>query len=184
MKRTIATIIFAAVCATVAMTRVAISDSGDTELIIRTVRGEPSELFNPKRAEGWGGVGKGAGWRAAAEAAVRYRVPVEVVAYHVKRESGGNPHARNPKSTAKGVLQVLHGSHAAIIGKNISRNEHFQMLSDPNHGAAVGVAHIAACYNRNPTWTPHQLWVRGHVGGLRNCGSSLDEAHQLYARNG
>ena len=114
--------------------------------------------------------------------ASRYGVPAHVADYHARRESGYRAAARNPHSTAKGVLQVVKGTHEAIIGRRLTLNEHLHMMSDPVHGAAVGMAHIAACMESRPHWTPGQLWQRGHVAGLRSCGTSLDRAAEIYAQ--
>jgi len=112
----------------------------------------------------------------------RYGVPAHVADYHARRESGYRAAARNPKSTAKGVLQVVKGTHEAIIGRRLTLQEHLQLMSDPKHGAAVGMAHIAACFEARPNWTAGQLWQRGHVAGLRSCGTTLDRAAEIYAQ--
>lgn len=110
----------------------------------------------------------------------RFGVPVEIALYHAKRESGFSPAAKNPASTAKGTLQVIRGSHAAIIGRNLSLSEHLALAGDATHGTRAGMAHIAAAYEARPHWTPDQLWRRCHVAGLDNCGTSLSRAAAIY----
>jgi soluble lytic murein transglycosylase-like protein len=75
----------------------------------------------------------------------RTGLPRTVMHDHVRRESGYVAHARNPKSTAKGLLQVLHGSHEAIVGRRMSRAEHFRLMADPAYALRVGAAHMKAC---------------------------------------
>ena len=75
----------------------------------------------------------------------RTGLPRTVMHDHVRRESGYIANARNPKSTAKGLLQVLHGSHEAIVGRRMSRAEHFRLMADPAYALRVGAAHMKAC---------------------------------------
>lgn len=65
--------------------------------------------------------------------------------YHVKRESGFRPDARNPKSTATGLLQVIKGSHEAIVGRRMSHAEHFALMKQPAYALRVGAAHMRLC---------------------------------------
>lgn len=78
-------------------------------------------------------------------AADRADLPREVMHDHVRRESDYRPDARNPRSTAKGLLQVIHGSHEAIVGRRMSRTEHFRLMADPAYALKVGAAHMKAC---------------------------------------
>jgi hypothetical protein len=75
----------------------------------------------------------------------RAGLPRAVMHDHVRRESGYRPDARNPRSTAKGLLQVIHGSHEAIVGRRMSRAEHFRLMADPAYALRVGAAHMKAC---------------------------------------
>lgn len=109
-----------------------------------------------------------------------FGVPEKIAYYHALRESGFNPAAKNPRSTAKGTLQIIKGSHAAIVGRNLSLAEHLALAGDPYHGTRVGMAHIAAAYRARPHWSADQLWRRCHVAGLNNCGTSLEEAAAIY----
>ncbi len=79
--------------------------------------------------------------RAADEAGI----PRDVMNYHVKRESGFRPDARNPKSTATGLLQVVKGSHEAIIGRKLTLSEHVSLMRQPAYALRVGAAHMRAC---------------------------------------
>ena len=118
--------------------------------------------------------------RIVDQTAKQYGVPVEYARFHVARESSFNPAAKNPGSTAKGTLQVIKGSHEAITGRSMTLAEHLASAGDPYHGTSVGMAHLAAAYEARPTWSPQHLWRSCHVGGLRNCGTSLQRAAQLY----
>ena len=72
-------------------------------------------------------------------------LPRHVMHDHVRRESGYRPDAKNPQSTAKGLLQVIHGSHEAIVQRRMSRAEHFRLMADPVYALRVGAAHMKAC---------------------------------------
>lgn len=153
------------------------ADGSDFNLIVRPPVGASTWFAPPVAARG--------DVKAVVLAtARRFGVPEHVADYHARRESGYRAAARNPKSTAKGVLQVIHGTHEAIVGRRMSLTEHLALMSDARHGAAVGMAHIAACMEARPDWTPGKLWRSGHVAGLRSCGTSLNRAAQIYAQRG
>lgn len=92
---------------------------------------------------------------------------------HVRRESGYRPEARNPKSTAKGLLQVLHGSHEAIVQRRMSRAEHFRLMADPGYALRVGAAHMKACADLMPGASAHALWRNCHVRGHGAVGGNI-----------
>ncbi len=152
------------------------ADGGDFNLIVRLPVGA-STWFSPPVAASHTDVKI-----VVLATARKFGVPAHVADYHALRESGYRAAARNPNSTAKGVLQVVKGTHEAIIRRRLTLTEHLRMMSDAQHGAAVGMAHIAACMESRPHWTPGQLWQRGHVAGLRSCGTSLDRAAEIYAQ--
>lgn len=110
----------------------------------------------------------------------RFALPRELVHYHIRRESSYDPVARNPRSTAKGLTQIIRGTHGAITRQPLTRGEHFAKASDPTHNLRVGLAHVAAAYRANPGWSADRLWRRCHVAGLANCGTSLNEAARIY----
>lgn len=114
-------------------------------------------------------------------AADRSGLPRYVMHDHVKKESGYRPNARNPKSTAKGLLQVLHGSHEAIVGRRMSRAEHFRLMADPDYALRVGAAHMKACAELMPGASSHALWRRCHVAGHGAVGGSIRQAAAHYS---
>jgi hypothetical protein len=107
--------------------------------------------------------------------------PAHVTTYHVDKESGGRADARNPASTATGISQVVYHTHIAITGERMTKQEHFRKAKDPTRSAAIMAAHIAACRENRPHWTPEQLHRIGYMGGVANCGGSLHRAAQHYA---
>ncbi len=123
-----------------------------------------------------------ANWQLAIRAGERLGIPAHVTSYHVAKESGGNQYARNPKSTATGLAQVVYRTHIAITGEQLSKQEHFRLATDPVRSANIMAAHIAACREQRPDWSPTQLHRLGYMAGLANCGSSLNRAAQHYAR--
>jgi hypothetical protein len=112
----------------------------------------------------------------------RCGVPRHHVRFTVLNESGWNPFAKNPKSTATGLTQPIIGSHSAIVGKQLTREEHRKLAHDPQHNLNVGVAHISACYKARPNWTAKQLWWNCHVQGHAAAGTSIQVARAEYAR--
>jgi hypothetical protein len=115
-------------------------------------------------------------------AAYAHGIPKDVMHYHVKRESSYNPRARNPRSTATGLLQVVKGSHEAIIGRRLSLQEHISLMSDVDHGLSVGAAHIRGCMQLMPNASPHALWKRCHYYGHGNVGGSIQIASAHYQK--
>lgn len=94
--------------------------------------------------------------------------------YHVKRESGFRPDARNPKSTATGLLQVIHGSHEAIVGRRMSRAEHFALMKQPAYALRVGAAHMRAC--KDLTTRLYDCHYHGHA----RFGGRIEMARRYY----
>jgi hypothetical protein len=112
----------------------------------------------------------------------RFGVPRHVVDEHVRRESGWNVYAANPSSTARGLFQLVRGSHAEIIGRPLSYQEHRRMAFDPTHNARLGLAHIRACMDAMPGASAERLWRRCHVQGHAAVGTSIKAARDYYAR--
>jgi hypothetical protein len=113
-------------------------------------------------------------------------VPRHVLHEHVKRESGYQPSARNPKSTAKGLTQPVRCSHAVIIGRDcrtFTKSEHFRLASDPSHNLRVGAAHIRACMALMPGASARELWRNCHVKGHGAVGGNIQMAAAYFKPN-
>jgi len=100
----------------------------------------------------------------------------EVAVFAVKKESNYNCKARNPSSTATGMLQVVRASAAAIVGRPVSRAE----LQDCEFGTAVGMAHLALCQDLLPGRSPYTIWRDCHYWGPANVGGDIRDAHKFY----
>lgn len=100
---------------------------------------------------GWGGggdpssytpagftFGDGAGsWdQLAIDAGTRYGIRPELIAAIIQKESGGNPTARNPTTTARGLMQVTKAA-AADVGAD------WDGLDDPAANVDAGTAYLA-----------------------------------------
>lgn len=112
----------------------------------------------------------------------RFGVPREIARFHVDRESGWRVTAKNPASTATGLFQPVRGSQAAIIGRPLTKAEHRALAVNPEHNAAVGLAHIRACLDARPNWTAERLWRGCHIKGHAAVGTSIQAAREHYAR--
>lgn len=119
--------------------------------------------------------------RVASEAGI----PVAVMRDHVRRESGFRPGARNPRSTATGLLQVIKSSHEAIIGRRLTLAEHIRLSSDPEYSLRVGAAHMKLCMTLIPGATALRLYDC-HYHGHARFGGSIQMAAHFYRpdRNG
>jgi len=107
-------------------------------------------------------------------------IPRAVMRFHVARESGFRPAARNPKSTATGMLQLIRGSHAAIIGRELTKDEHCRRASDPAHNLRVGAAHIKGCMALMPGASADRLWKGCHIRGHAAAGGRIEIAARMY----
>lgn len=107
-------------------------------------------------------------------------IPVSVMRFHVARESGFRPDARNPRSTATGLLQVIHGTHEAIVGRRMPRAEHYRLMQQPEYALRVGSAHIRECLRVMPGASAQKLWRECHVPGLARHGGSFQMAARHY----
>jgi hypothetical protein len=110
----------------------------------------------------------------------RFGVPHHIVNEHVRRESGWNVYAANPTSSARGLFQLIRGSHAEIVGRNLSYQEHRKMAFDPVHNARLGMAHIRACMDAMPGASAERLWKKCHVQGHASVGTSIKAARIHY----
>lgn len=112
-------------------------------------------------------------------------IPTSVMREHVRRESGFRPAARNPRSSATGLLQVVKGSHEAIIGRKLTMAEHVRLSSDPEHSLRVGAAHMRACMGLMPGASPAKLYGC-HYHGHARFGGRIEMAAAFYRpdRNG
>lgn len=105
----------------------------------------------------------------------------ETMHYIVKRESGYRADARNPKSTATGLLQLIRGSHAAIIGRELSKAEHHRLASNAEYNLRVGAAHIKACKQLMPNASADAIWRRCHIRGHAAVGGRIEMAAAHYS---
>lgn len=103
-------------------------------------------------------------------------VPVEIALDHARRESGYRCAARNPRSSATGLFQLIDGSAAAIAGRAVSRAERM----DCALGARLGLAHIRACMDLMPGASSLALWRRCHVGGHARVGGNIHHAAKYF----
>ena len=104
----------------------------------------------------------------------------DVMHDHIVRESGYNPNARNPKSTATGLLQLIKGSHEAIAGRLLTKEEHFRLAKNPEYNLRLGAAHIKACMELMPGASSYNLWKKCHVQGHRNVGGDIRTAASYF----
>lgn len=102
-----------------------------------------------------------------------------VVRYHVARESSFRPDARNPRSTAKGLLQVIRGSHEAIVGRRMSLEEHLRLMAQPEYAMRVGLAHMKACVALMPGASVKQVYAC-HYHGHGRFGGRIQMAAAYY----
>jgi hypothetical protein len=107
-------------------------------------------------------------------------IPRETMLFHVKHESGFRPDAKNRRSTATGFLQLIRGSHAAIIGRALTKAEHAVLARKPEHNLRVGAAHIRACMELMPGASAVQLWKRCHIRGHAAVGGRIEMAARFY----
>lgn len=107
-------------------------------------------------------------------------IPRSIMRFHVQKESDYNPRARNPKSTATGLLQLIKGSHEVIAGRMLTREEHFRLAVDPEYNLRLGAAHIKACMQVMPGATAEAMWRRCHVRGHRNVGGDIRVARSYF----
>jgi len=134
---------FAIVSLALLITFPAVSDGGSSMYAL--IAADANQVtFQKQRVRQWRGIDPNI-VAMVDHTADRAGLPRAVMHDHVRRESGYRPNARNPKSTAKGLLQVLHGSHEAIVGRRMSRAEHFRLMADPAYALRVGAAHMKAC---------------------------------------
>ena len=112
----------------------------------------------------------------------RFGVPRHTIRFTVMKESGWNPNAKNPNSTATGLGQPIVGSHSAIIGRPLTRAEHATLARNPAHNLSVTAAHIRACQDARPNWSAERLWRECHIKGHANVGTSIKAARAHYRR--
>lgn len=106
----------------------------------------------------------------------------DVVDYAVKRESGWDVAAANPASTARGLFQVIRGTHAEIIGRPLTYAEHRALSFNPRHHVNVGMAHLRMCQDAMPGASAHRIWKGCHHDGPAAAGTTMKAARAHYAR--
>ena len=100
-----------------------------------------------------------------------------LASYVVRRESGGNMAARNPRSSATGAMQVIDGTAAAIAGRQVSKAERKTEI-----GIALGVAYLKTCQMAMPTAADHAIWRSCFYYGHGAVGGDLAFARQAFAQ--
>lgn len=105
---------------------------------------------------------RGSVYARAESLAKHVGVRPSLASYVVKRESGGRMNAANASSSARGPMQVIDATAAAIAGRKVSRAER---MTDT--GIKLGVAYLAACQRAMPFANDHAVWrgcfYRGHA---------------------
>lgn len=107
-------------------------------------------------------------------------IPRSIMRFHVQKESGYDPRARNPKSTATGLLQLIKGSHEVIAGRILTREEHFRLAMNPEYNLRLGAAHIRECMSHMPGASAQALWKNCHVRGHRSVGGDIRVAATYF----
>ena len=143
-------------------------------------------MFADAAADALGDTGSSTGgvWGAVRDAAARYGWGAganwSALQWIINRESGGNPNAKNPRSTAYGLFQFLDTTWASVGARK---------TSDPAGQAAAGMRYIKQRYgtpvNAQAFWRSHGWYQDGgrvapvdHVeimdsGGILRPGVSL-----------
>jgi hypothetical protein len=111
-----------------------------------------------------------------------FGVRKDVVDYTLKRESGWQVAAANPASTARGLFQVIRGTHAEIVGRPLSYAEHRALSFNPKHHVNVGMAHLRMCQDAMPGASAHRIWKGCHHDGPAAAGTTMKAARAHYAR--
>lgn len=107
-------------------------------------------------------------------------IPRSIMRFHVQKESGYDPRARNPKSTATGLLQLIKGSHEVIAGRILTKEEHFRLAMNPEYNLRLGAAHIKECMAHMPGASADTLWRKCHVRGHRSVGGDIRVAATYF----
>lgn len=121
-----------------------------------------------------------ANYQIAIRAGERIGVPANVTAFILDKESGGRADARNPKSTATGLGQIIKGTHEAIIGRRLTMGEHVALARDPEHNARLTAAHIRACIDLMPGADAAAIWRRCHYRGHASVGGRVEMARAYF----
>jgi hypothetical protein len=116
------------------------------------------------------------------KAAHDFGVRKELADFTVKRESGWNVAAANRASTARGLFQVIRGTHADIIGRPLSYAEHRALSFDAKHHVNVGMAHLRMCQDAMPGASAARIWKQCHHDGPAAAGTRMEAARAHYAR--
>ena len=116
------------------------------------------------------------------KAARDFGVRKDLVDYTLKRESGWHVAAANPTSSARGLFQVIRGTHAEIVGRPLTQAEHRAMSFNPKHHVNVGMAHLRMCQDAMPGASAHRIWKGCHHDGPAAAGTTMRVARAHYAR--
>lgn len=102
-------------------------------------------------------------------------VKPSLATYVVKRESNGNMRAANPSSSARGPMQVIDSTAAAIAGRPVSRAER---MTDT--GLKLGIAYLAACQRAMPNHSVHAIWRSCYYRGHASVGADIAHARAAF----
>jgi len=120
---------------------------------------------------------KGYAFARARELANHVGVRPSLASYVVKRESNGRMNAANPNSSARGPMQVIDGTAAAIAGRHVSRHERMGDI-----GLKLGVAYLKTCEIALPSAPIHTIWARCYVQGHGTVGGNIEHARRAFTQ--
>jgi hypothetical protein len=119
--------------------------------------------------------GRGYAFQRGEQLARHVGVKPALVHYVIKKESGGNMHAANPASSARGPMQVIDGTAEAIAERPVSRAERMTDV-----GLKLGVAYLKTCQHALPGESVHSIWVKCYVTGHGNVDGDIALAKQAF----
>ena len=124
------------------------------------------------------GVGqKGYAFKRGEQLASHAGVNPALVHYVIKRESNGRMNAANSSSSARGPMQVIDATAAAIAGRSVSRQERMGDI-----GLKLGVAYLKTCEVALPFAAIHSIWTRCYVQGHGAVGGNIEHARRAFAQ--
>ncbi len=161
-------------CAVLSSTAVSLADLGlrdDSSQSIYIVATSPAPLAASRFAKTTDGA-RARAINLVAEEARRQGVDPDVALRIANLESGFNANARNRKTGASGLLQLMPAS-AEALEPGSSR-----LLFDPSVNARVGVRHMVRCMEAGAT-TGDEI-ARCHVAGWRGWNRKLKRWAERY----
>ena len=103
-----------------------------------------------------------------------YNVPVALVKAIMSVESGGNPYAKNPDSSASGLMQVIHGTWDYVANTFNIATDWTKDRFDPTKNIQVGTAYLGQQLNRYNGDIPSA--IAAYYSGTPN-GSPAEQAY-------